>query len=123
MQKIFPKGIDKMKKLCYNLAVARMSAEALGTLMITVSDLRRSREPMTETAERGNIHRGVLAIPEHKKAGRLLNITESMRVRRSISRLYYSYAVSGFLFCKKGGNCEQKEKEEVERKKETEKYA
>ena len=53
-----------MKKLCYNLAVARISAEALGTLMITVSDLRRSREPMTETAERGNIHIGVLAIPE-----------------------------------------------------------
>ena len=96
--KIFPKGIDKMKKLCYNLAVARISAEALGTLMITVSDLRKSREPMTETAERGNIHIGVLAIPEHKKAGRLLNITESMRVRRSISRLYYSYAVSRFLF-------------------------
>ena len=112
-----------MRNLCYNLAVARINAEAHGTLMITVLDLRRSREPMTETAERGNIHRGVLAIPEHKKAGRLLNITESMRVRRSISRLYYSYAVSGFLFCKKGGNCEQKEKEEVERKKETKKYA
>ena len=62
--KNFPKGIDKMKNLCYNLAVARINAEAHGTLMITVSDLHGSREPMTETAERGNIHIGVLAIPE-----------------------------------------------------------
>ena len=64
MIKIFPKGIDKWILPCYNDAVARISAEAHGTLMITVSDLHGSREPMTETAERGNIHIGVLAIPE-----------------------------------------------------------
>ena len=62
--KKFAKTLDKWKLPCYNDVVARISAEAHGTLMITVSDLHGSREPMTETAEHGNIHIGVLAIPE-----------------------------------------------------------
>ena len=61
--KNFPKGIDKMRNLCYNLAVARINAEAHGTLMITVLDLH-SQGTVDGEAERGKIHRGVLAIPE-----------------------------------------------------------
>ena len=50
---------------CYNDAVARISAEAHGTLMITVLDLH-SQGTVDGEAERGKIHRGVLAIPKMK---------------------------------------------------------
>lgn len=38
-------------------------------------------------AERGKIHRGVLAMPIKRKAGRLHNITESNASETDISRL------------------------------------
>lgn len=40
ISKKFAKTLDKWILPCYNDAVARISAEAHGTLMITVSDLR-----------------------------------------------------------------------------------
>ena len=40
ISKKFAKTLDKRILPCYNVAVARISAEAHGTLMITVSDLR-----------------------------------------------------------------------------------
>lgn len=63
--------------------------------MITVSDLRRQGIVDGESGD-SKIHRGALV--KKYKAGRLLNITESMRVRRLISRLYYLYAAFRLVF-------------------------